>query len=326
MRWLLLSVVGIAFCGLSVAGDRLGAARDLVAWGIHRAMARTSDPSGPEAPPGRGGFPVADDYITAPVERGTIQDVVTATGSVRPVETVEIGSQIAGEVARLMVDFNSEVHRGDTLAELDQRTFKAKLDEQRSALEVTRESVGVQLARLERARIDLDNARAGRAVLDARIENAQAQVDVADTVFQRQQILTARSSVATATVEAAQMDLVSKTALLKEASSALDQHAYTIRGFEADVRRLAAELAQTRAELPLREAGVKVAQVDLDRTVIRSPIDGVVVGRFISQGQTLAENIGTRSIFTIARDLGIKPWWQPWDARVSLETMARSAA
>ena len=57
MRWLLLSVVGVAFCGLSVGGDRLGAARELVAGGIHRAMARTSDPSGRDAPPGRGASP-----------------------------------------------------------------------------------------------------------------------------------------------------------------------------------------------------------------------------------------------------------------------------
>src|SRR5260370_41725939 len=73
----------------------------------------------------------ADDsgLLFASIRRGVVEQTVTATGTIQPVDTVEVGSQLPGQIAKLWVDFNEKVHVGDPLAELDQRTLKARGDE-----------------------------------------------------------------------------------------------------------------------------------------------------------------------------------------------------
>ena len=68
-------------------------------------------------------------YKTALVDKGDILSYVTATGTVNPVTTVEIGSQVQGIINKIYVDFNSLVKRGGSLAEIDPATFKAKVEQ-----------------------------------------------------------------------------------------------------------------------------------------------------------------------------------------------------
>lgn len=83
----------------------------------------------------------------------------------------------------------------------------------------------------------------------------------------------------------------------------MNQNAISVEGSEADVRRIEAELQQAVTTVPEKEAVLRAAQADLDRTVIRSPIDGVVVGRFVEEGQTLAVGLESRTTFTVAHRL-----------------------
>jgi HlyD family secretion protein len=76
-----------------------------------------------------------------------------------------------------------------------------------------------------------------------------------------------------------------------------------VEGAAADVRRLEAELEQAKAVVPEKEAMLRAAEADLDRTVIRSPINGVVVGRFVNKGQTLAVGLEARTAFDVAHNL-----------------------
>jgi HlyD family secretion protein len=297
MRLLAVLVLAGMFCGISV-DPQLGVLHQALSRAFASAPFQAPDTTGPSQ-----AGPPPSDFLTAPIERGSIEEAISATGSLKPVETVEIGSQMAGEVAKLFVDFNDEVRVGQALAQLDQRSLVAKLDEARSALNIAKANIDVQVTRVERARIDLANARASREVLVAKVDNAQALATAALDNFRRQVQLRSTNSVSTATFENARMEHASKTALVKESSAVLDLHGYTVEGAEADLRRLEAEAAQARAELPLREAALRIAQIELDRSTIRSPIDGVVVGRFISQGQTLAEGLEARAIFSVARDL-----------------------
>ena len=80
-------------------------------------------------------------------------------------------------------------------------------------------------------------------------------------------------------------------------------NAYAVEGAQADVRRIEAELDQARMAVPEKAAVLAAAQADLDRTVIRSPIDGVVVGRFVNEGQTLAVGLESRTTFVVAHRL-----------------------
>ena len=73
-------------------------------------------------------------YKTAPVDRGPITSIVTATGTVNPVVSVQVGSQVSGKIAKLFADFNSVVTQGQVLAQIDQQPFTARVSQARAAL------------------------------------------------------------------------------------------------------------------------------------------------------------------------------------------------
>src|ERR1043166_6430013 len=68
-------------------------------------------------------------YVTAPVDRGPITARVTATGTVNPVTTVQVGTYVSGPIQAISVDFHTPVRRGQLLAKIDPRPFQVKLDE-----------------------------------------------------------------------------------------------------------------------------------------------------------------------------------------------------
>ncbi len=242
-------------------------------------------------------------FITVPIQRGSLEQTVTATGTLQPVDTIEVGSQLPGQIARLYVDFNDRVRKGDPLAQIDQRSFAAKVDQARASLDVAVTSVLVQQAKLDRASIDLDNARGNRSVLSARLENAQILEAAAKRNVDRKTILRTHEAATATAVEEAQTDLASRKAHLRETLSLLDLNTFAVNAASAEVRRLEAELSQAKASIPLHQASLRAAEIELDRTTIRSPIDGVVVGRFVNEGQTLATGLEARTAFNVAKNL-----------------------
>ena len=245
----------------------------------------------------------APKFRFASVERGNIEQTVTVTGALKPVETVEVGSQLSGQISKLYVDFNDVVRVDQPLAQIDPRTFQAKVDEARAELAIAIANVTLEEAKLDRATIELKNARDNKAILSAKLESAQAVKNAAAKTLERKLALESRQVIAAATLEDAQTDLVSKTAQQREAEILVGLNAYSVEGSQADVRKTQAELEEAKAAVPLKEASLRAAQADLDRTVIRSPIDGVIVGRFVNQGQTLAVGLESHPTFSVAHRL-----------------------
>ncbi|MGY3390703.1 HlyD family secretion protein [Bradyrhizobium sp. USDA 3311] len=195
------------------------------------------------------------------ITRDNVVQNVTAAGTLEAVDTVEVSSQLSGQVARLMADHNSRVRAGEPLAALDSATFEVLLKETEAAL-------AVALAQQEEAK--------------AAIEGAQARHDDALRELQIKAALSKNGSVSQRDAERAQM---------------------TARAF-------AAELSAAKAREQIRAAGVMAARaslerarLDLERSTIKSPIDGVVIRRSVELGQTLAASLQAPTIFTIARDL-----------------------
>lgn len=239
----------------------------------------------------------------APIQRGSFEQTTTVTGVLRPVETVEVGSQLSGQIANLYVDFNDKVQIGDPLAQIDPRTFQAKVDEARAALTMALADVRVEQAKLDRARIDLENARANKAVLDAKLESAHAVKALAQKNVERKLALRLHDVEPVAAVDDAQADLVSKLALEREAETLVSVNGIAVEGAAADVRRLEAELEEAKAAVPQKGAMLRAAEADLDRTIIRSPMNGVIVGRFVNKGQTLAVGLDAKTAFNVAHNL-----------------------
>jgi HlyD family secretion protein len=97
-------------------------------------------------------------YRTAVIERGSIVSVVTATGSINPVVSVQVGTQVSGMIKSLHADFNSIVKAGDVVAVIDPEPFRARRDQAASNLEMAKANVG--RARNEQAQRERELKRA----------------------------------------------------------------------------------------------------------------------------------------------------------------------
>src|ERR1700733_6417079 len=99
-------------------------------------------------------------HFTAKVERGDIHDVVEATGTINSVITVQVGSQVSGSIAKLNVDFNSRVHRGDVVALIDPALFKGALLQATADLENSKANVIAAKANLEKVQAGVVQTKA----------------------------------------------------------------------------------------------------------------------------------------------------------------------
>ncbi|MFO0733231.1 MAG: efflux RND transporter periplasmic adaptor subunit [Nitrospiraceae bacterium] len=139
-------------------------------------------------------------YKSQPVDHGPITAIVTATGAVNPVVSVQVGSQVSGKIAKLYADFNSVVREGQIIASIDQKPFIARVSQAKAALKNARATVAksnnmLALRRLERdrttvlrrqqfvAQSDLDLAMSNYNDAAAQVEAAQAQVDQAQATL-----------------------------------------------------------------------------------------------------------------------------------------------
>ena len=146
-------------------------------------------------------------YAAVPVDRGDIQDVVGATGTVQAVQTVQVGSQVSGTIQNLYADFNSVVHKGQVIARLDPSSFQARLGQAQAALVAARANVDRSRAAVDDARRKLEQAKALAAeklLPQSDFDTAQANYDQAVAQVKANQ---AAVSQAQANVNQAKVDL-----------------------------------------------------------------------------------------------------------------------
>jgi HlyD family secretion protein len=217
----------------------------------------------------------AVEYRVAKVERGSLTSTVSASGTLNAVTTVQVGSQISGQIKEIFVDFNSPVKQGQLLARIDPESFQL---------------------RVRQAEADVEAART--ALL-------QRQSDVS---AQRSQGIRARIS-----HDDAKRDLERKESLLKKnfiSAAERDKAVFVEQGAAEAMRTVAAQVASAeaqvanaRAVVKQREAALASARNDLSKTEITAPVDGIVISRQVEPGQTVAASLSTPTLFTIAQDL-----------------------
>src|ERR1035437_1329834 len=135
-------------------------------------------------------------HFAAKVERGEINNVVEATGTINSVITVQVGSQVSGSIAKLNADFNSRVHKGDVVALIDPALFKGALLQAAADLKNAE-------ANLQAARANLEKAKA--ALVQTKADYDRAVGLTRDGVMSKQQLDLAKSNyeAASASVDAA---------------------------------------------------------------------------------------------------------------------------
>jgi HlyD family secretion protein len=249
---------------------------------------------------GSGGPPP---YRTAAVERGAITASVSATGNLNAVIMVLVGSQVSGTIKELNADFNTVVRKGQVIARIDPALFEAAVNSARADVKAAQSTVLNQAAQVEQAHTNVDNARAAYA--EARAQTAKALVGVVDArrTLGRQTELFERGLVAAADRDSAQS---AHDAAVAQHDSALAHEqalASAIRTAEVQRHVQEAALQTARDQVEQKQAALAQAQINLDHTTIRSPVDGVVVNRAVDVGQTVAATLQAPTLFTIAQDL-----------------------
>src|SRR6266446_7031023 len=179
-------------------------------------------------------------HFTAKVERGDIHDVVDATGTINAVITVQVGSQVSGTIAKLNVDFNSRVHKGDIVALIDPALFQGALLQ---------------------ASADLDNAKANLVAAKANLEKAKATAQQTKADYDRTAQLSTDKI-----MSQQQLDLAK--ANYDSANAGVGAAAANVTQAEAQVSQKAAALAVAQTNL-----NYTVIRSPIDGTVVARNVD-----------------------------------------------------
>jgi HlyD family secretion protein len=222
-----------------------------------------------------GGQPAQSNFRTAKIERGNLVAAVSSTGTLNPVVSVQVGSQVSGQIKEIFVDYNSVVKKGDVIARIDPDSFALRVNQAMADLEAGRATALTQ--------------RANVAALQAEVSRAQVALAEAERDLKRNQSLVEKGFVAQAVLEKSQSAVATARENVKTAQAQRAVGDAQVRNGEALVKQRESQLAQ--------------AKVDLERTTIRAPVDGIVISRSVDAGQTVAASLQAPTLFLIARNL-----------------------
>ena len=231
------------------------------------------------------------EFFTTEVARGSIQNTVSATGTVEPVVTVQVGSQVSGQIETLYADFNSVVGAGQLLAKLDPRTFQSTLENSQASL-VSANS------RVTTAEADLINAHASLANALAGLEATRVDTEKAAILFRRAEEMKEAGLISETDYDNAKATADAGVARLKQSEAGIDQVRAQILSREAGIEQAKSSVIQAQAD-------VSRSEINLEYTNIYSPVDGVVISREVDVGQTVAASMSAPTLFLIANDLSL---------------------
>jgi HlyD family secretion protein len=233
--------------------------------------------------------PAAPAYGTVRVERGNIAKTISATGKLQALTTVQVGTQVSGRISELYADFNTHVTKGQVIARLDPSQLQAQLTQAN--------------ANYATAQANIQTAENSILSADAGVEGAQANLDRMDSVRRDAQTTLDRTRELVKFGAAPRRELQSTEAALAQAAAQRQQAMSQLNQAKAQAQSARSQLAQAKAQAQQSQASVQLASVNMENSVIRAPIDGVVIEHNVDVGQTVAASLQAPVLFVIANDL-----------------------
>src|SRR5258707_4063071 len=219
---------------------------------------------------------------TSPVTRGDIVDTVGATGTLQAVTTVQVGSQVSGNIQMLGADFNSIVKKGQVIARLDPSLFEAQLQQARANLNQTRANLAKAQSDLERTKVQL---------IDAQQKYTRAKELAARSLLPQSDLDAAKIA-----VDSAQASLSSQQATVAQTQAAVSQsqasvnqnrvnleHTIITAPIDGIITQRSVDVGQTVAA-SLQSPTLFIIAADLTKMQVNANIDEADVGR-IRPGQ-----------------------------------------
>lgn len=217
--------------------------------------------------------------------------------------TVDVSSQLSGRIADVFVIFNDTVSAGQSIARLDQEIFRARVTEAAAALNVAKASAELQRAGVDRATVALSSARIARRMAEAQDDATKATKAEAERELKRKVTLS-RTGVASdreLSIAVAARDTAAANVSAAVEQIHMKEEAIAIAA--AELQMAMASLHNAEATVEQRQAALDQASLDLERTVLRAPIDGVILTRDVNPGQSVAVAIEVKTLFKIVNDL-----------------------
>jgi HlyD family secretion protein len=242
-------------------------------------------------------------YVTGRVDRGDMEATITATGNCNAVVTVQVGSQVSGNIIALYADFNTKVKKGQLVARIDPAPFQARVDQAKANRDSANAAVATARANVTKADADIANAQANVATQKANLVHAQSAVSDAKVKNDRRVELLKQGIIAQEDANTAQATYDQAVASLDAANAQVNAAQTVVESTRAERTVAQAQLDSALASVKQNEAALRQAQLDLDHTSIVAPVDGTVVSRNMDVGQTVAASFQAPVIFQIAQDL-----------------------
>jgi HlyD family secretion protein len=264
-------------------------------------------------------------YITTPVAQQDLVQTVSATGTVNPQNTIDVGTQVSGTVSEVDVDYNSKVKKGQVLARLDPTTLQAQLDSAKASLAESQAQAGAAQNTATGATIGIDTANAAAtaaaataraaqatalsseqaiASADSGVTKAQSALQVAQLTVSRDNGLLAQGYVAQATVDNDKSNLVAAQAAVQAAQTSAQQSRSQAAASAAQAQ---ASIAQTASQSDAVAAAHVQAAGSSDTAQASSAAIGIQAAN-VSQAQTNLANSVIKSPVdgtVIARDVSV---------------------
>ena len=236
-----------------------------------------------------GGRSQPPQYLTAPVQRGSLTSAVEATGTINPLTTVPVGSYVSGTVKLVFADYNTRVRAGQVLAQLDPAVYEAQVVTARG--------------NLASAEANLRHLQAGLGSSQAQIETDEANVAKmqADSAYARANSQRLSKLYGQGLIPIDQRDLSQSTLDQSEASTRAAKA--QVNQARAQYQEAVAQVEQARAEVAAMRGALQQAEANLRYTTIVSPTEGTVVAKNVTVGQSVAASLQAPNLFTIAQDL-----------------------
>ncbi|OOR88087.1 efflux transporter periplasmic adaptor subunit [Moraxella caviae] len=228
----------------------------------------------------------APNYLTAPAVMGDIEDTVMASGKVKPLESVDVGAQVSGEIVKLYVQIGDEVRQGDLIAQISQVEQKNTLANAQVSLDQAKAALVQAQSSLQSSRGNVDSAHATVITRQAELNKAQRNFDRLHGLVEADAISRQEYDDALANVQVAKASLAAAKASLRNA--------------ENDVVNAQAAIATQKAAIVKAQNDLNTAEEDLSHTIIRAPISGTVVSITQKQGTTVNANQSAPTIVTLA--------------------------
>ena len=256
-------------------------------------------------------------FRTEAAGHGDLLATISASGTVEPEDVVDVGAQVAGMIKEFgydertgkSIDYSSPVEPGTVLARIDDRLYKAKVDQSSAQLQAAQAQLESARAMLTSAQAKLESAKANTKVAQATLAQAKARDWQSTRDWGRARQLGTTQALAQSDVDTTRTAFDTNRSDVAVRDAAVNQ----AKAQEADA---AAAVGSAKAGVGNAEAAVATVQAQLNQDKINlgyctvtAPVKGVIVDRRVTVGQTIQPSFNTPSLFLLAKDLKRMTVW-----------------